>query len=607
MTKARSLSDFIESDGSVTLVDNQKIKVGTGNDLEIYHDGTHSYVSDVGTGGLKLTGGDVYIRNPSDQDMIYASSGAAVKLFYSGSQKLSTTSSGIDVTGTSDLNGNVTIGTSITTLLTGNDIDFQRAGDSYLSQTGGGSLFIRTNDGSSNKVRLNLSPIGDISFYEDTGTTAKFFWDASAESLGIGTTSPTEKLHIDDTNAVIKLNAKTSGSGVSSVQFADQGTVKWSAGISKNSSQSGANFSIFEDGSSGNPRFTVKDGGLIGIGTSSPATYLHIKTTSPTISMTDTNSFSDTEDRFQIRANADVGVVQWFDNSTSSTANIMTFTPTSRVGVNESNPDRTLHVNSGTTNVVSTFESTDGTAAIELKDNGGTVELSTAGGSFAVQPQGGAANLTVDTNGFVTLNKEGNDYGLQLQSSGTRSGFVIAYPNEPTNIDGSALVLASDASFRLGTAQHYHHIMQQDGRTSIMGDDHETFRAGADRLWSMGAGDYTQGSVRVYVSQGTVNNGSTIDLFGNSSAYTDIGYWMVIEAFHSGRTYYSSIGHIGGYGWNATTTGSGYSFNNATVATGRQKLTWTNSSGHTASYNIAAYIWGDPSVDVYTGAISGLI
>ena len=31
---------------------------------------------------------------------------------------------------------------------------------------------------------------GDISFYEDTGTTPKFFWDASAEFLGIGTSSP---------------------------------------------------------------------------------------------------------------------------------------------------------------------------------------------------------------------------------------------------------------------------------------------------------------------------------------------------------------------------------------------------------------------------------
>ena len=37
---------------------------------------------------------------------------------------------------------------------------------------------------------------GDVTFYEDTGTTPKFFWDASAESLGIGTSSPSEKLHI---------------------------------------------------------------------------------------------------------------------------------------------------------------------------------------------------------------------------------------------------------------------------------------------------------------------------------------------------------------------------------------------------------------------------
>ena len=39
------------------------------------------------------------------------------------------------------------------------------------------------------RFRLDNST-GDISFYEDTGTTAKFFWDASAESLGIGTSSP---------------------------------------------------------------------------------------------------------------------------------------------------------------------------------------------------------------------------------------------------------------------------------------------------------------------------------------------------------------------------------------------------------------------------------
>jgi len=52
---------------------------------------------------------------------------------------------------------------------------------------------------------------GDISFYEDTGTTAKFFWDASQEALGIGTTSPVGKIQTDiGTPTVIGLKA-TSG------------------------------------------------------------------------------------------------------------------------------------------------------------------------------------------------------------------------------------------------------------------------------------------------------------------------------------------------------------------------------------------------------------
>jgi hypothetical protein len=61
--------------------------------------------------------------------------------------------------------------------------------------------------------RLNIANNGDISFYEDTGTTPKFFWDASAESLGIGTASPATKLHVadaSDSNAQIRINGSTS-------------------------------------------------------------------------------------------------------------------------------------------------------------------------------------------------------------------------------------------------------------------------------------------------------------------------------------------------------------------------------------------------------------
>ena len=41
-------------DGNVNLPDSKKILLGTGNDLEIYHDGMYSYIKDGGTGRLKI-------------------------------------------------------------------------------------------------------------------------------------------------------------------------------------------------------------------------------------------------------------------------------------------------------------------------------------------------------------------------------------------------------------------------------------------------------------------------------------------------------------------------------------------------------------------------
>jgi hypothetical protein len=50
--------------------------------------------------------------------------------------------------------------------------------------------------GSTPTNRMEIASNGDISFYEDTGTTPKFFWDASAEALGIGTSSPVNELEV---------------------------------------------------------------------------------------------------------------------------------------------------------------------------------------------------------------------------------------------------------------------------------------------------------------------------------------------------------------------------------------------------------------------------
>ena len=51
-------------------------------------------------------------------------------------------------------------------------------------------------------LRQKIANGGSISFYEDTGTTAKFFWDASAESLGIGNSTPSNN-HANANNLVV--------------------------------------------------------------------------------------------------------------------------------------------------------------------------------------------------------------------------------------------------------------------------------------------------------------------------------------------------------------------------------------------------------------------
>ena len=113
----------------VTFADNRKAVFGAGSDLQIYHDGSDSYITDTtggnffinddGSGYLMMKGSDLYFRNESNVDMIHASSDSFVKLYHNGAEKLATGSSGIDVTGTVtadnvDISGTAGIGGVLT-------------------------------------------------------------------------------------------------------------------------------------------------------------------------------------------------------------------------------------------------------------------------------------------------------------------------------------------------------------------------------------------------------------------------------------------------------------------------------------------------------------
>ena len=107
-------------------------------------------------------------------------------------------------------------------------------------------------------LRAEIANGGDISFYEDTGTTAKFFWDASTERLGIGTTSPDDSLHVK-------------GAGATFIRL-EQGNGSNYGLIKQNQSLQALQFGV-----GGDFAMTINNSEKVGIGTTDIDAVLHVK------------------------------------------------------------------------------------------------------------------------------------------------------------------------------------------------------------------------------------------------------------------------------------------------------------------------------------------
>ena len=61
MASTLAVAGEITANGGISLVDNKKLTFGTGDDLEVYHDGNNSYINDVGTGNIFIRGANVVL------------------------------------------------------------------------------------------------------------------------------------------------------------------------------------------------------------------------------------------------------------------------------------------------------------------------------------------------------------------------------------------------------------------------------------------------------------------------------------------------------------------------------------------------------------------
>ena len=184
--------------------DNQKATFGTSNDLQIYHSGTASFITNIGTGNLRIRNnvddGDVVLQSDdgsggiADYFRADGSTGESL-LYYYGSQKLATKSDGIDVTGhtetdtlrvsgVSTFQDNVHLPDGVTLNIgTDNDLKISYNGSSSRLIDTSGLLVYRS---ASHKFR-NQGGIEDLAAFNANGSV-DLYYDNSLkfQTTGIG-------------------------------------------------------------------------------------------------------------------------------------------------------------------------------------------------------------------------------------------------------------------------------------------------------------------------------------------------------------------------------------------------------------------------------------
>jgi len=143
----------------VKLGDNSKAIFGAGSDLQIYHDGDNSYITDSGTGQLYIRGAAATHLESANGLKKYARfvDGAAAELFYNNAEKLATTSTGIAVTGNiANTSGDFTLDVAGDIILDadGGDIKLKDAGTQFASFTNNSGSLSIVAVGADNDIRF---------------------------------------------------------------------------------------------------------------------------------------------------------------------------------------------------------------------------------------------------------------------------------------------------------------------------------------------------------------------------------------------------------------------------------------------------------------------
>ena len=431
-----AITNAISTTANISFGDNDKAIFGAGSDLQIYHDpSAGSIIQEAGAGSLFVRAStNIQLEGVNGENMAIFNENSSVQLYYDNAEKLATTSTGIDVTGTVTASEGFAMGNGDQISSTGSMfIDIDSNNDSNAA------TLDLTRDGKTKRTARFVEN-GDISFYEDTGTTPKLFWDASAESLGIGTSSPTGRLNIQSSASGQYLLNLDYADGTDGGGFYQSGSADLAVFLKNSSATQTVQIATADD--------SYFNGGNVGIGTSSPSAELSVSNggaesyeISPatviggTIRQLAFNRSSSAYMPFRTQASQH----EFYAGSSEA----MRIDSSGNVGIGTSSPSATLEVD-GVTNstylIVGGDDSSNGraltfTSSASAAFNGAvhTINAPSSQGVIALST-GSTERMRIDSSGNVGIGTSSPKTEMNLSANNSGQGAVLTLENSDTGI-----------------------------------------------------------------------------------------------------------------------------------------------------------------------------